>query len=175
MGVAAFGNIWGMGVPLLISAVGIFCSLIGSFFVRTGESTDQKKLLGALSRGTNLSAILIAIASFFIIWLCLGMDRIGLYFSIIAGLLAGVLIGKFTEYYTSDTYKPTKELADSTETGSATTIISGISLGMLSTFAPIVIVAVAVLVAFFAAGGAVSAKFGLYGIAHSVHPSLPFR
>ena len=167
LGVAAFGNIWGMGVPLLIAAIGIFCSLIGSFFVRTGESTDQKKLLGALSRGTNLSAILIAVASFFIIWLCFGMDHIGLYFSIIAGLLAGVLIGKFTEYYTSDTYKPTKTLADSTETGSATTIISGVSLGMLSTFAPIVIIAVAILVAFFAAGGAASAKFGLFGIALS--------
>ena len=167
LGVAAFGNIWGMGVPLLISAIGIFCSLIGSFFVRTGESTDQKKLLGALSRGTNLSAVLIAVASFFIIWLCLGMDRIGLYFSILAGLLAGVLIGKFTEYYTSDTYKPTRALADSTETGSATTIISGISLGMLSTLAPIVIVAIAILIAFFAGGGAESAKLGLYGIALS--------
>ena len=164
LGVAAFGDIWGMGVPLLISAVGIFCSLIGSFFVRTGESTDQKKLLGALSRGTNLSAVLIAVASFFIIWFCLGMDRVGLYFSILAGLLAGVLIGKFTEYYTSDTYKPTRALADSTETGAATTIISGVSLGMLSTLAPIVIIAVAILIAFFAGGGAESAKLGLYGI-----------
>ena len=167
LGVAAFGNIWGMGVPLLIAAIGIFCSLIGSFFVRTGESTDQKVLLGALSRGTNLSAILIAVASFFIIWLCFGMTNIGLYFSILAGLLAGVLIGKFTEYYTSDTYKPTRDLADSTETGSATTIISGISLGMRSTLAPIIIVGVAVLVAFFAAGGGIDAKFGLYGIALS--------
>ena len=167
LGVAAFGDIWGMGVPLLISAIGIFCSLIGSFFVRTGESTDQKKLLGALSRGTNLSAVLIAVASFFIIWLSFGIGRIGLYFSILAGLLAGVLIGKFTEYYTSDTYKPTRALADSTETGSATTVISGISLGMRSTLAPIVIIAVAILVAFFAGGGAESAKLGLYGIALS--------
>ena len=170
LGVAAYRGLdgaWAMGVPMLIAAVGILCSLIGSFFVRTGESTDQKKLLGALSRGTNLSAILIAVSSFFIIWLCLGMERIGLYFSILAGLLAGVLIGKFTEYYTSDTYKPTRALADSTETGSATTIISGISLGMLSTFAPIIIVAVAILVAFFAGGGAESASLGLYGIALS--------
>ena len=167
LGVAAFlGNILAMGVPMLIAAVGIFCSFLGSFFVRTGESTDQRKLRGALSRGTNLSAILIAVASFFIIWFCLGLEQIGLYFAIIAGLVAGVLIGKFTEYYTSDSYKPTRALADSTETGSATTIISGVSLGMLSTLVPIVVIGVAILVAFFAAGGSLASPArGLYGIA----------
>ncbi len=168
LGVAAFGGaLSALLVPLLIAAVGIFCSLLGTFFVRTGESTDQKKLLGALSRGTNFSAILIAIASFFIIWLTLGMEKIGLYFAIIAGLVAGVLIGKVTEYYTSDSYKPTRKLADSSETGSATIVISGVSLGMLSTLAPIVIIAVAILVAFFVSGGSASAAMGLYGIALS--------
>ncbi len=168
LGIAAFGgNIWAMGVPMLIAAAGILTSIIGSFFVRTGESTDQKKLLGALSRGTNLSAVLIAVASFFIIWFCLGREHIGLYVSILAGLLAGVLIGKFTEYYTSDSYKPTRALADSAETGSATTVISGLSLGMLSTFAPLLIVAVSILVSFFAAGGFANGALGLYGIALS--------
>ncbi len=168
LGVAAFGGFEALLAPMLIAAVGIFCSLLGTFFVRTGESTEQKKLLGALSRGTNFSAILIAIASFFIIWLVFGMEKIGLYFAILAGLIAGVLIGKVTEYYTSDSYKPTKKLADSTETGSATIVISGVSLGMLSTLVPIVIIAAAILVAFFAAGGTVSEPaVGLYGVALS--------
>ncbi len=166
LGVAAFGgNIMAMGAPMLIAAVGIFCSLIGTFFVRTGEKADQKTLLGALSRGTNLSAVIIAIASFFIIWATLGLDRIGLYFAILAGLLAGVLIGKFTEYYTSDSYHPTKNLAEQSETGSATIVISGISLGMLSTLAPIIIISAAILVAYFVSGGNASTSMGLYGIA----------
>ncbi len=166
LGIAAFGgNIMAMGAPMLIAAIGIFCSLIGTFFVRTGEKADQKALLGALSRGTNLSAVVIAIASFFIIWVTLGMDHIGLYFAILAGLLAGVLIGKFTEYYTSDTYRPTKDLAEQSETGSATIVISGISLGMLSTLAPIIIISAAILVAYFVSGGNADASMGLYGIA----------
>lgn len=168
LGVAAFGGqISALLVPMLIAAVGIFCSLIGSFFVRTGESTDQKTLLKALSRGTNLSAVLIAVAAFFVIYFIFGIEKIGLYFAILSGLIAGVLIGKFTEYYTSDTYRPTKKLADSSETGSATIVISGISLGMLSTLAPIVVIAVAILVAYFVSGGSASAAMGLYGIALS--------
>ena len=166
LGIAAFsGDIVALLTPLMIAAVGIFCSLIGTFFVRTGESTDQKTLLKALSRGTNLSAILIAIAAFFIIYFAFGLEKIGLYFAILAGLVAGVLIGKFTEYYTSDTYRPTKKLAESSETGSATIVISGISLGMLSTLAPIVVIAIAILVAYFVSGGSASATMGLYGIA----------
>ena len=166
LGVAAFsGNIMAMGAPMLIAAVGIFCSLLGTFFVRTGEKADQKALLGALSRGTNFSAVIIAVASFFIIWATLGMENIGLYFAILSGLLAGVLIGKFTEYYTSDTYRPTKDLAEQSETGSATIVISGISLGMLSTFAPIIIICAAILIAYFVSGGSASASMGLYGIA----------
>ncbi len=166
LGVAAFsGNIMAMAAPMLIAAVGIFCSLLGTFFVRTGEKADQKTLLSALSRGTNLSAVLIAVAAFFIIWATLGLDKIGFYFAILAGLLSGVLIGKFTEYYTSDTYRPTKDLAEHSETGSATIVISGISLGMLSTLAPIIIIAAAILVAYFVSGGSASASMGLYGIA----------
>ena len=167
LGVAALGNLGlrAMAVPMLLAAVGIFCSIIGSFFVRTGESTDQKTLLGALRRGTNLSAILIALAAFPIVWFVLEKENIGLYFAILAGLVSGVVIGLFTEYFTSDTYKPTQRLADSSETGAATIVINGVSLGMLSTLAPIIVIAVCILLAFFVAGGAGNAYLGLYGIA----------
>ena len=169
LGVAAF-NSQGMGfqamaIPMIMAALGILCSIIGTFFVRTGEKTEQKLLLKALSRGTNLSAILIAVAAFPLIWFILGQENWKLYFAVISGLIAGVLIGKATEYFTSDTYKPTKKLASKSETGSATIIIGGLGLGMLSTAIPIVIVGIAVLVAYFVSGGAASAQMGLYGIA----------
>lgn len=169
LGISAFGgSMQAMVLPMLLAALGIFCSLFGTIFVRTGESTDQKRLLSALSRGTNTAAVLIAVLSFFLIWWLLGLDNIGLYFAIIAGLLSGVLIGKITEYYTSDSYKPTRALADSSETGSATIVISGISLGMLSTLLPILIVGACILVSFFVSGGSLASPAkGLYGIALS--------
>ena len=151
--------------PMVMAAVGIICSIIGSFFVKTEENADQRTLLKALSRGTNLSAILIAIISFFLVRGLLGMEHWGLYVAILSGLVAGVLIGKATEYYTSDTYKPTQELSGKSQTGSATIIIGGLGLGMLSTALPIVIVAVCILLAFFLSGGASSTGMGLYGIA----------
>ncbi len=175
LGVAAF-NDSGMGfqamaIPMIMAALGIVCSIIGTFFVRTGEKTEQKLLLKALSRGTNLAAILIAVAAFPLIWFILGEQFYGLYFAVLAGLVAGVLIGKSTEYFTSDSYKPTKKLAAKSETGSATIIIGGLGLGMLSTALPIIIVGIAVLVAFFVpslVAGNVdisSTQLGLYGIA----------
>ncbi len=165
LGVAAFGSIEALALPMLIAAVGILCSILGTFFVSTKEGASQKNLLAALSRGTNLSAILIAVASFPLVYFVLGETHWKLYFAILAGLVAGVLIGQATEYFTSDTYKPTRKLAASSETGSATIIISGISLGMLSTALPIIIIAACVLVAYFVSGGAASASQGLYGIA----------
>lgn len=166
LGVSAFnGSIKAMAVPMLLAAIGILMSIIGTFFVRTGESIDQKTLLKALRRGTNLSAVAIAIIALPVVWFVLGKDSIGLYGAIISGLLAGVLIGLSTEYFTSDTYKPTKKLASTSETGSATIIIGGIGLGMKSTVVPIIIVAVSVLCAFFLSGGAASTSSGLYGIA----------
>ncbi len=162
LGVAAIGSFNAMAVPLLIAAIGIIFSVIGTFLVRTKENATQKNLLKSLSRGTNFSAILIAIASFPVVWFCLdGKNSIGLYFSILAGLIAGVLIGQSTELFTSDTYKPTRKLAAKSETGSATIIIGGLGLGMISTALPIVIIAVCILVAYFAAGDGC----GLYGIA----------
>ena len=171
LGVAAFSGsgdmqFRAMAIPMIMAALGILCSIIGTFFVRTGEKTEQKLLLKALSRGTNLSAVLIALAAFPLIWFILGQEHWTLYWSVLAGLIAGVLIGKSTEYFTSDTYKPTKGLAAKSETGSATIIIGGLGLGMLSTAIPIIIVGVAVLVSFFVSGGTIDApQMGLYGIA----------
>ncbi len=165
LGVAAFGSFAALTLPMLIAAVGILCSIIGTFFVSTKEGASQKNLLAALSRGTNLSAILIGIACFPLVYFILGPDNWKMYFAILAGLIAGVLIGQATEYFTSDTYKPTRKLAASSETSSATIIISGVSLGMLSTALPIIIVSACVLVAYFVSGGAASASMGLYGIA----------
>ncbi len=166
LGVAAFGgNFKAMALPMLMAALGILCSILGTFLVRTKEGASQKNLLKALSRGTNFSAILIAVIALPLVLYLLGKEHFGLYFAILAGLVAGVLIGQSTEYFTSDTYKPTKKLASNSETGSATIIIGGLSLGMLSTALPIIIISVCVLLAYFVSGGAASSNMGLYGIA----------
>ena len=176
LGVSAFNEIpevpamRAMLVPLLLSAIGIIASMIGTVFVKTKENASQKSLLSALRKGTNFSAIVIAVVAFPLVWFVLGKDYIGIYGAVIAGLLAGVLIGLCTEYYTSDTYKPTKKLAASSETGSATLIINGLGLGMLSTALPIIIVVVCIIAAYFLSGGQPSDKLGvsmrgLYGIA----------
>ncbi len=171
LGVIAFNKIESVDrvnavvIPMILAAVGVLASILGSFLVKTGESTEQSTLLKALRRGTNASAIMIAVVAFPVVWFILGKDFIGFYFAIIGGLLAGVLIGWFTEYYTSDTYKPTRQLAEKSETGSATIIIGGLSLGMLSTAVPILIVAVAVMAAYTFSGGFIESTRGLYGIA----------
>lgn len=168
---AAHLNFEGIVVPMLIAAIGIIASVIGTFFVSTKEGADQKSLLGSLRRGTYISAIISAIASAVLIFVFLP-ENTGVFWAVISGLVAGVLIGFFTEYYTSDSYKPTRKLAKSSETGSATIIINGIALGMLSTAIPVVIVGISVLISFFAAGGAdfiangdaSSFASGLYGV-----------
>ena len=165
LGVAAFHRFEAMALPMILAAIGVLCSIIGTFFVSTKEGATQKQLLRALSRGTNFSAIVIAIAAFPLVWFILGKEYWPMYFAIFAGLVAGVLIGQATEYFTSDSYKPTRNLAATSETGTATIIIGGLSVGMLSTLIPIIIVAVCVLVAYFVSGGATSASQGLYGIA----------
>lgn len=154
----------GMAVPMILATIGIIASIIGSFFVKTKENASQKSLLSALRRGTYISSILVAIGAYILIYTVFGMDKIGLFFAIIAGLLAGILIGFFTEYYTSDSYSPTKNLSDTAKTGPATIIIGGLSLGMMSTAIPVIIIAIAILVSFYLAGGAQSFNSGLYGI-----------
>ena len=165
LGVTALGGIRAMALPLLIAAIGVLCSIIGTFFVRTKEGASQKQLLGALSRGTNLSAILIAVTALPLVYYVLGRDHWTVYFAILAGLISGVLIGQATEHYTSDSYRPTRHLAETSETGTATIIINGLSVGMLSTLVPIIVVAICVLVSYYVSGGAESPAMGLYGIA----------
>ena len=160
---AAAGYGWnGIVLPVLLAVLGIVCSIIGTFFVKTKENASQKALLTSLRTGTYLAAILSAIIAAPLTYFILGSW--GVYVAILCGLIGGCAIGYFTEYYTSDTYKPTQNLAAASETGAATVIIGGISLGMLSTIASILIIAVAILISFFAAGGADSFNKGLYGI-----------
>ncbi len=167
LGVAAFGNFNAMAIPAIIAAIGIFCSILGTFFVKTKENATQKTLLRSLSRGTNLSAVLIAVIAFPVVYFVLGKDNLGYYIPILSGLVAGVLIGQSTELFTSDSYKPTKALAEKSETGSATIIIGGLSLGMISTILPVVIVAICVMISYAAVGGFAQdgAGNGLYAIA----------
>lgn len=157
----------GMAVPMLLAALGVIASIFGTFFVKTKEEATQKTLLKSLRLGTYISAGIILVTSYFVIKTLLP-QYIGVFYAVISGLIAGVLIGFTTEYFTSDTYKPTKELSKTSETGSATVIIGGLSLGMKSTVWPIIIVGIAILVSFFSCGGNVndflSFNRGLYGI-----------
>ncbi len=163
----------GMLLPLMIAVTGMLCSLIGSFMVKTKEDADQKSLLKTLRTGTYSAAVLAAICAAVLTYVIMG--NMGIFVAILCGLVGGCAIGYFTEYYTSDTYKPTQELAAASETGSATIIIGGISLGLKSTASSILIVGAAVLISYFTAGGSLTivdeaggftAAFnqGLYGI-----------
>lgn len=156
-----------MTVPLVLAVLGMVCSIIGTFFVRCGESTDQKTLLRALRRGTYVAALLFALGAFPVIYFILGKEHVGTYGAVLSGLLAGVLIGYFTEYFTSDTYKPTKKLASTSQTGSATIVIGGLSLGLRSVLAPVIIIAVSILFSFFISGGGSGMEKGLFGVALS--------
>jgi K(+)-stimulated pyrophosphate-energized sodium pump len=168
LAVSAGYNFGGAAVPMLMATLGTAASIIGTFFVRCNENINQKALLAALRKGTYISSALVIIGAFPVIYFgldCAGNPgRQGVYGAVISGLAAGVLIGFFTEYFTSDTCKPTRNLANASLTGPAAIIISGISLGMNPTFIPVVIVGISVLISFFASGGAVNFSEGLYGV-----------
>ena len=158
--------------PMLIAAVGVVLSIMGIFLVRTKEGASIKQLLSSLGRGVNASAVLIAVATFAIMYL-LGMENwLGLSFSVVAGLLAGIIIGQSTEYYTSQGYKPTQKVAESSQTGPATVIISGLGLGMISTAIPVLTIGIAIVMAYLCAINfdlqnfftAQNLSIGLYGI-----------
>ncbi len=156
--------------PMIIAAVGIFLSLFGIFLVRTKEGASMSQLLRSLAVGTNTSAVLIAIATFLILYV-LGLDNwVGLSFSVISGLTAGVIIGQATEFYTSHSYKPTQTISESAQTGSATVIIKGIGTGMISTCIPVLTIGVAIMLSYLCANhfdlsmSAESISKGLYGI-----------
>src|SRR5574344_1288646 len=156
--------------PMVIAAIGIFLSLIGIFLVRTKEGASMKELLHSLGLGTNVSAGLIAVATFVILYL-LGIENwLGVSFSVVSGLVAGVVMGQATEYYTSQSYKPTQKIAEASQTGPATVIIKGIGTGMISTTIPVITIAIAIVMSYLCANGfdmkmnATSISHGLYGI-----------
>ncbi len=152
--------------PMVIAAAGAILSIIGIFAVRTKEDATQKELLGALSRGINLSSLFIVILSGIIVWALKLPNAFGIWCSILAGLIAGIVIGKATEYYTSHSYSPTRGIAESAKTGPATVIISGLGVGMLSTFIPVISIVIATFLAFFFSSGFNfnNIGMGLYGI-----------
>ncbi len=158
--------------PMLIAAVGVFLSIIGIFLVKADEQANMKRLMAALNRGVNVSSILIAICTFGILYVLKIDNWIGLSFSVICGLLAGIIIGKGTEYYTSHSFRPTQKVAESAATGPATVVISGIGLGMISTAIPVVTIAAAIVMSFLCAINfdvqnllsAQNLSIGLYGI-----------
>jgi len=158
--------------PMIIAAVGIILSIIGIYVVRTKEGAGMKQLLGSLGKGVNLSSALIAIFTFVIFYYLQIENWMGISFSVVTGLVAGIIIGQSTEYYTSHSYKPTQKIADSSQTGPATVIISGIGLGMISTAIPVITIAIAIILSFLCATGfdtanmlsAHNLSLGLYGI-----------
>jgi len=171
LGVAAGYGLGGVLAPMVIAGIGVIFSILGVFMVRSGEKASQKVLLRALARGINASTLLTLIASFFI--LVLFKDsfhgrHLGIFFSVITGLIAGWVIGKITEYYTSQEYKPTKYVAEQSQTGPATVIIAGISTGMQSTGLPVLVIALAIITSYALSGGfstsANAINLGLYGI-----------
>jgi len=167
LGVAAGLGVAGVTVPMVMAAVGVIASIIGTFFVKSGEQADQKVLLAALRKGVFTSSFIVAVISYFLVRSTLGIEHIGVYWAVLAGLIAGVLIGLCTEYYTSSGFKPTRSIADASLTGPATVIISGLAVGMMSTAIPVIIVCIAILISFFVSGGAANFNAGLYGIAIS--------
>lgn len=152
--------------PMLIAAVGIILSIVGIFSVRTKENASMKDLLNALSMGTNLSSVLIVVATFLILWVLQLQNWFNISLAVVIGLLVGIVIGRSTEYYTSQSYKPTRKLAESGQTGPATVIISGIGLGMVSTAVPVLAVVVGIILSYWLASGFdfANVSMGLYGI-----------
>jgi K(+)-stimulated pyrophosphate-energized sodium pump len=159
--------------PMIIAAIGVFLSIIGIFIVRTKEQATMKQLMDALNRGVNMSALLIAISTFGILYLLGFTNWVGLSFSVISGLVAGIIIGQGTEYFTSHSYKPTRLIAESAKTGPATVIISGMGTGFISTVIPVVTIVMAILISYLSAirfdvdniMAAENLSMGLYGIA----------
>lgn len=171
LGVAAGLGVKGVTVPLVMAAVGVIASIIGTRFVKSREEATQSVLLAALRKGVFVSSLIVAVFSYFLINLTLGSEYLGVYWSVLAGLIAGVLIGLVTEYYTSSGFKPTRFIAEQSLTGPATVIIGGMAVGMMSTAVPVLVVGIAILASFFLSGGRIgdpaSFGIGLYGVAIS--------
>jgi K(+)-stimulated pyrophosphate-energized sodium pump len=164
LGVAAGLGIKAVVLPMSLAGLGIILSVLGFFVVRTPEHASQKELLAAFARGVNLSSFAILVVSAALIYILMP-EHLGLWGSIVSGLVAGIIIGRITEYYTSDVYPPTREIAGSALTGPATVILSGVSSGMLSTAMATATVALGILLAFTLPGGFGNLTLGLYGVA----------
>lgn len=168
LGAAAFTKyglaLQSITIPMIMAAVGVIASVIGTFFVRSKEEASQSVLLWALRKGVFSSAIIITVASFFLVRATLGAEYDGIYGSVLTGLVAGLIIGYATEYFTSDSYRPTKLVANQAQTGPATVIISGMAIGMLSTAIPVVTVGFAIFFSFYLAHGFQDVSMGLYGV-----------
>jgi len=156
LGVAAGLGVSGVTVPMVMAAVGVISSIMGTFFVRSSEEAKQNVLLVALRKGVFVSAFMVAVISFFLVKYTLGPAHIGVYWSVLTGLVAGIVIGLSTEYYTSNNFKPTRSIAEASVTGPATVIIGGLAVGMISTAVPVVTVGIAIMISYFNAG--------LYGV-----------
>lgn len=165
LGVAAGLGVGGVTVPMVMAACGVFASIVGTFFVTSKENATQASLLWALRKGVFTSAILILFAAYFLVKYTLGVEHMGVYWSVVSGLVAGVVLGISTEYFTSSGYAPTRRVADATATGPATVIIAGMSVGMMSTIIPIIVVCIAILASYYLSGGANNFNAGLYGVA----------
>ncbi|MFC1657878.1 sodium-translocating pyrophosphatase [Candidatus Omnitrophota bacterium] len=164
LGVASGFGVKGVWLPMLIAASGVLAAIIGSFFVRSKEDAKQSVLLAALRRGIFISSGLVALLSYFCVRFLFGDGGMGIYFSVLLGLGSGLLIGLSTEYFTSSSFRPTRLIADASQTGPATVIIAGIATGMFSTFFPVFVVGLVVLASYFLSGGASNFDSGLYGV-----------
>jgi len=164
LAVSAGLRLGGVLLPVILAASGVLASIVGFFFVRTRDKADQRSLLWALRRGTWGAAILVAAGAFFIVRFLLGPEHVGIYFSVLTGLAAGVILGFLTEFFTSDNYKPTRGIARAAQTGPATVLIEGIGIGMLSAAPSVLVIVAAVLGAFYFAGGAANFSQGLFGV-----------
>jgi len=167
LGVAAGLGVAGVSVPMAMAAIGVLASVVGTFFVKSKEDASQSTLLWALRRGVFFSAFLILAAAYPLVRFTLGAEHMGVYWAVLSGLVAGVLLGISTEFYTSSGYGPTRRVAEASLTGPATVIIGGMAVGMFSTAVPIIVVCGAVMAGFFLAGGASNFHMGLYGVAIS--------
>lgn len=164
LGAAAGFGIKGIMLPLVIAAVGIICSIIGTFFVRTKEKAAQGELLNALRRGIFMASLLVIVGCYYAVKMVLGFEYMGIFWAIVFGLVCGLVISFSSEFFTSANYRPTKSISDSSITGPATVIIAGISVGMLSTAIPVVAVCAAVFGAFYISGGSTNYNIGLFGV-----------
>jgi len=168
LGVAAGLGVAGVTVPMVMAGVGVVSSIVGTFFVKSREEASQSVLLAALRKGVITSSVLVALISLPLVIVTLGREHLGVYWAILSGLIAGVLIGFSTEFYTSSSFKPARSIADASLTGPATVIIGGLAVGMMSTAIPVIVVGIAILLSFFLSGGTIAnPNPGLYGVAIS--------